>query len=87
MSAARTPVHSYYVDADFNVCYGSQIMEPLEIVATIETLTADNAALRKALAGIMERVDAAMAQGDEPGKGVAELLTAARSALAKAGAK
>ena len=49
MSAARTPVHSYYVDADFNVCYGSQIMEPLEIVATIETLTAENAALREAL--------------------------------------
>ena len=49
MTAARTPVHSYYVDADFNVCYGSQIMEPLEIVATIETLTAENAALREAL--------------------------------------
>ena len=50
-----------------------------------DTLTAENAALREALAGIMERVDAAMAQGDEPGKGVAELLTAARAALAKDG--
>ena len=51
-----------------------------------DSLVSQRDALREALAGIMERVDAAMAQGDEPGKGVAELLTAARSALAKAGA-
>jgi len=47
-----------------------------------DALIAENAALREALVGIMVRVDAAMAQGDEPGKGVAELLTAARTALA-----
>jgi len=50
-----------------------------------DALTARCKALEEALAGIMKRVDAAMAQGDEPGKGVAELLTAARAALAKGG--
>jgi len=46
---ARTPVHSYYIDADFNVCHGATIMEPIEIVATIDALTAQVAALREAL--------------------------------------
>ena len=47
-----------------------------------DALTADNARLREALAGIMRRVDSAMAAGDCPGDGVSELLNAARAALA-----
>ena len=86
MTAARTPVHSYYVDADFNVCYGSQIMEPLEIVATIETLTAENEALREALMDIVEIAShrwRALPHGT-PEK---DRLAKARAALAKDGAR
>ena len=51
-------------------------------LTVIDTLTADNARLREALAGIMERIDRAISNGDQPGVGVSELLSNARAALA-----
>jgi hypothetical protein len=60
---ARTPGHFFYIDSDFNVCHGSQIMEPLEIVSTIESLTADNAWLRETLIEALREIDALVLDG------------------------
>jgi len=49
MTRKKMSVHSYYWDDDHNVCHGAQIMEPSEIVATLEALTTQRDAMRKTL--------------------------------------
>ena len=48
--ANRTPVHFWYVDSDHDICHGPEKLTPGEVCGAIETLSADNARLREALA-------------------------------------
>lgn len=52
----------WYVDVDSDICRGAEKLTPLEVVAEIETLTAQRDAAVKALRGVLHHDEGVKAQ-------------------------